>query len=107
MLKFRDFKREGLVLVKNVGVREAAKFLLGVGLGSLGYVGLTYVIPSWKVKTDFDEKYMKACVGVGFAATTAAITMLDCSEHHQCITANKGALSEDYIEHVNLLPKDY
>lgn len=104
-MKLKDFKREAVILVKNHGVHEAGKILVGIGIGALSYVALSQVIPSWKSQTEFDKKYKKACVIAGLIANTSGILMEDFSEHNHCITAVKEALSEDYLKELELLPK--
>lgn len=104
-MKLRDFRRESLVLVKNHGVHNAGKIIGGIGIGALGYVALSQVVPSLRSQTKFDEKYKKAVAIVGLTAAFGGTLMEDLSENKKCITGCKGAFSEKYQATIDRLPK--
>lgn len=104
-MKLEYFRKEAIVLVKNFGVHNAGKILMGVGTGALSYVGLSHIIPSWKSQTVFDEKYKKVCTIVGLAAVTSGTLMEDLSLNRTCLMADIGVLSPEYLATIDLVPK--
>lgn len=105
-MKLRDFKREGFIFVKNAGVQNVGRALCGIGIGTLSFVGLTHIVPSWKIQGEFGEKYMKICSIVGVTAAMGGTLMGDLSIHRYGITANKGAYRDSYQSILDKLPED-
>jgi hypothetical protein len=104
-MKLKDFGKESLVLIKNYGVNKIGRITSSVGVGMLGSVALSQVIPSWKSQTPFDEKYKKIVSIAGLTAAFGGLLAEDLSEHKQCIAACKGTFSNEYLAELDRLPK--
>ena len=104
-MKFKYFGKESLVLIKNYGANKIGRITSSVGVGMLGYVALTQVIPCMRSQTEFDEKYKKVISIAGLTAAFGGLLAEDLSEHKERIVGCKGAFSSKYLAELDHLRK--